>query len=141
VLTYALLTLMGAIGCKSSFADEGPQPGVRYKTIRPLHLMATYNSLNHRQVSKETASAYLHSERYADTSWIAFQVEVPAGTIITILSRAPNVWHLPFFANRYFVRLDPDLSRGLDVQLVLNRGIQGSLGGLNAALFEPYVQQ
>ena len=40
------------------------------------------------------------------------------------------------FANRYFVRLDPDLSRGLDIILELNRGIEGSLDGLNPELFE-----
>ncbi len=43
----------------------------------------------------------------------------------------------PFFiANQYFIQLDPDLSRGLDVELELNRGIEGSLDGLNPELFE-----
>ncbi|BBJ23509.1 hypothetical protein W01_14360 [Candidatus Nitrotoga sp. AM1P] len=66
---------------------------------------------------------------------MAFQNEVPVGTIMTIIGPAPRVWHLPFFANRYFVRLDPDVSRGLDVVLELNRGIEGGLDGLNSELF------
>ena len=66
---------------------------------------------------------------------VAFQCEVPVGTIMTIIGPAPKAWHLPFLANRYFVRLDPDLSRGLDVVLELNRGIEGSLDWLNPELF------
>jgi hypothetical protein len=66
---------------------------------------------------------------------VAFQYEVPAGTIMTIVGSAPKVWSLPFFADRYFVQLDPDLSRGLDVILELNRGIEGNLDGLNPELF------
>lgn len=73
--------------------------------------------------------------RYYEKASVAFQCEVPTGTIMTIIGPAPKVWHLPFLANRYFVRLDPDLSRGLDVVLELNRGIDGSLDGLNPELF------
>lgn len=97
--------------------------------------MAVYDSLNNRQVSRETARAYLHSMRYYEKASVAFQCEVPAGTVMTIIGPAPKVWHLPFLADRYFVRLDPDLSRGLDVILELNRGIEGSLDGLNPELF------
>lgn len=118
-----------------SFANEEPQPGNRYKIIRPVYLMAVYDSLNNRQVSRETARAYLHSMRYYEKASVAFQCEVPVGTIMTIIGPAPKVWHLPFFANRYFVRLDPDLSRGLDVALELNRGIEGNLDGLSPELF------
>ena len=66
---------------------------------------------------------------------VAFQRKVPVGTIMTITGSAPKVWHLPFLADRYFVRLEPDLSRGLDVILELNSGIDGSLDGMNPAIF------
>ncbi len=121
-----------------SFASEELQPENRYKIIRPVYLMAVYDSLNNRQVSRETARAYLHSMRYYEKASVTFQCEVPAGTIMTIIGPAPKVWHLPFLANRYFVRLDPDLSRGLDVILELNRGIEGNLDGLNSELFSRY---
>jgi len=55
---------------------------------------------------------------------------------MTIVGPAPKVWHLPFFSSRYFVRLDPDPSLGLDVILELNRGIEGNLDGLNPELFD-----
>jgi hypothetical protein len=97
--------------------------------------MGVYDSLNNRQVSKETARAYLESIQTYKKAEVAFQCEVPVGTIMTIIGPTPKVWHLPFFANRFFVRLDPDLSRGLDVVLELNRGIEGSLDGLNPELF------
>ena len=97
--------------------------------------MAVYDSLNNRQISRETARAYLHSKEYAQKSWVAFQCEVPVGTIMTIIGLAPKSWYRPFSANRYFVRLDPDQSRGLDVELELNRGIEGSLDGLSPELF------
>jgi hypothetical protein len=55
--------------------------------------------------------------------------------MMTIIGTAPKVWSLPFFAKRYFVRLDPDLSGGLDVIVELSGGIEGTLDGLNPELF------
>jgi hypothetical protein len=139
VLTTIAFTLFTVIStiilCGLSYASEQQQPGNQYKIVRPVYLMAVYKSLNNRQISKEAARAYLHAEEYYNKAEVAFQCEVPVGTIMTIIGPAPKVWHLPFFANRYFVRLDPDLSRGLDIVLELNRGIEGSLDGLNPELF------
>jgi hypothetical protein len=135
IVTFTIFTLSCAIFCDLSYASEQPRIGNQYKIIRHVYLMAVYNRSNNKQVSKETASAYLHPEEYYKRHFVAFQCEVPAGTIMTIIGPAPKVWHLPFFANRYFIKLDPDLSRGLDVILELNRGIEGSLDGLNPELF------
>jgi hypothetical protein len=67
---------------------------------------------------------------------VAFQRIVPVGTIMTTIGPAPKRAPLPFFANRYFVLLDPtDLPSELDIILELNRGIEGSLDGLNPELF------
>lgn len=132
-----LALVITAFSSTASASDEDTQPGKRYKIIKPIYLTATYESLNNRKISKETARAYLESKQYAKTSWVAFQCEVPAGTIMTIIGPAPKVWHLPFFAGRYFIRLEPDLSRGLDVILELNRGIEGDMDGLNSELFRP----
>jgi hypothetical protein len=134
-IAFILFAMIGTIFYGIIYASQELQPGSRYKIIRPLYLMAVYDSLNNRQLSRETARAYLHSMRYYEKSWVAFQCEVPAGTIMTIIGRAPKVWHLPFFADRYFVHLDPDPSRGLDVILEINRGIEGNLDGLNPDLF------
>lgn len=133
-IAFTVFAVINVIFCDPSYAEE-LQLGNRYKIVKPVYLMATYDSLNNRQLSRETARAYLHSMQYYKKSEVAFQCEVPVGTIMTIIGPAPKVWHLPFFANRYFVRLDPDLSRGLDVVLELNRGIEGSLDGLNQELF------
>jgi len=133
-ITFALFIVIGAIFCGQSCAED-LQLGNRYKIVQSIYLMAVYNSLNNKQFSRETARAYLHVKRYYNKSWVAFQCEVPKGTVMTIIRPAPKVWSLPFFANRYFVQLDPDLSRGLDVVLELNRGIEGNLDGLNPELF------
>ena len=114
---------------------EKIQPGNRYKVIKTIYLSAAYKSLNDKRISRDAARAYLESTEYAKTAWVAFQREVSIGTVMTIVGPAPKVWHLPFLANRYFVRLDPDISRGLDVILELNRGIEGDLDGLNRELF------
>lgn len=134
-LTLTLCSVICAVAWSLSYANEDPQPGSRYKIVRPVYLMAVYDSLNNRKLSRETARAYLESKRYNKKSWVAFQSEIPAGTIVTIIGPAPKVWRVPIFANRYFVRLEPDPSRGLDVILELNRGIEGSLDGLNPELF------
>lgn len=125
----AFFVLFSALGifCCLSYANEKLQPGGQYKIVSPVYLVAVYNSLNNRQLSRDTARAYLEAVQLAKRSYQAFQCEVPAGTIMTIIGPAPKVWYLPFLANRYFVRLDPDLSQGLDVILELNRGIEGSL--------------
>ncbi len=130
IIAFTFFTVSSTIFCDLSYASEQPQLGNRYKIIRPVYLMAVYDSLNNRQVSKETARAYLHKK-----SSVAFQCEVPVGTIMTIIGQVPKVWYLLFSANQYFVRLDPDLSRGLDVILQLDRGVEGSLDGLNPELF------
>jgi hypothetical protein len=134
-IAFILFGVIGTIFCGIIYASQELQPGSRYKIIRPLYLMAEYYSLNNRQVSRETARAYLESKQTYKKSWVAFQCEVPAGTIMTIIGPAPKVWHLPFFADRYFVHLDPDPSRGLDVILEINRGIEGNIDGLNPGLF------
>jgi hypothetical protein len=134
-IAFALFAVISAIFCVPSYAGEELQSGSRYKIVKPVYLMAVYDSLNNRQLSRETARAYLHSMQYYNKAEVAFQCEVPVGTIMTIIGPAPKIWHIPFFANRYFVRLDPDVSRGLDVVLELNRGIEGSLDGLNPELF------
>jgi hypothetical protein len=128
--------LLGALlaGCGPASA-EGLQIGSRFKIIRPVYLVAVYDDVNNKRLSRETARAYLNSEELADRYFTAFQREVPAGTIMTIIRPAPKVWPLPFFASRYIVRLDPDISQGLDVELALNRGMEGSLDGLNPDLF------
>jgi hypothetical protein len=97
--------------------------------------MGVYESGDNKQLSKETARAYLEPEELAHRYYTAFQCEVPVGAIMTIVGSTSKVWPLPFFANRYLVKLDPDLSRGLDVVLELDRGMEGSLDGLNPELF------
>jgi hypothetical protein len=130
---------LGAIFCSPSYAEE-PKPGNRYNIIRPVYLMAVYNTDN-RQLSREAASAYLHAVRYVDRYFVAFQCEIPTNTIMTIVGPAKKAWYLPFSANRYFVRLDPDVSRGLDVELALDRGIEGGLDGLNPEIFERHKNE
>ena len=134
-IMFMLFTVTGTIFCGISYASEQPQPGNRYMVTKPVYLMAVYDSLNNRQVSRKTARAYLHSIRYYEKASVAFQCEVPVGTIMTIIGPVPKVWYLLFSADQYFVRLDPDLSRGLDVILQLDRGVEGSLDGLNPELF------
>lgn len=134
-IIITLLILLGNCIFGIVNASDGLQSGARYKIIQPVYVMGVYNSLNTRKLSKTTARAYLHSTRYYEKSEVAFQYEVPTGTIMTIIGTAPKVWYLPFLAKRYFVRLDPDLSSGLDVVLELNRGIEGDLDGLNPQLF------
>ena len=139
-IAFTLFTVFIATFCFPSYASDDLQPGNLYKIIKPVYLIAAYNSLDNKQLSRETARAYLESMQIHKRSWMAFQHEVPAGTIMTIIGPAPKVWHLPFFANRYFVRLDPDLSRGHDVVLELNRGIEGSLDGLNPEFFSRLIK-
>ena len=133
-IAFTLFTVLSATFFCPSWAED-MELGNRYKIVRPVYLAAEYYSLNNRQVSKGTARAYLESKQYYKKSWVAFQCEVPPGTVMTIIGPAPKVWPLPFFAKRYFVRLDPDPSRGLDVILELNRGMKGGLDGLNPELF------
>jgi hypothetical protein len=135
VSTITVLVIFNIVFFSHCYADGNLQAGSQYKVINPVYLMATYNSLNNRILSKETARAYLHSTKYYKKAEVAFQLEVPTGTVITIISSAPKLWGIPFFADRYFVQLSPDLSRGLDVVLELNRGIEGTLDGLNPKLF------
>tara|TARA_B110000503_G_scaffold19327_1_gene28797 strand:- start:3890 stop:4348 length:459 start_codon:yes stop_codon:yes gene_type:complete len=135
VSMLAVSTVACAILFQLGCVDEKLKPGSRYIVNQPMYLMAVYDSLDQKEISKETARAYLHAVQYYDKSDVAFQYEVPTGTTVTVLRRAPKVWALPFFANRYFVTLEPDVSRGLDIVLEVDRGIKGEMDGLNSELF------
>lgn len=134
-IAFVLFTVSSTIFCDLSYAGEHQQPENRYKIIGPVYLSGVYRNLNNRQLNRQMAVGSLTAVRFSGPE-VAFQCIVPVGTTMTIIGPAPKVWHLPFFANRYFVRLDPDLSRGLDVVLELDRGIEGSLDGLNPELFD-----
>jgi hypothetical protein len=109
--------------------------GQKYKIVKPVYLMGVYDSLNNKTLSKSTARAYLHAQELYKKSYVAFQTEVPIGTVMTIISPAPKPWYLYFYADQYFVKLEPDLSQGLEIKFQLDRGMEGNLDGLNPEIF------
>ncbi len=133
--TLALVIMTCTVSCGLSNSAEDLKPGTQYEIIGSVYLMAVYNSLNDRRLTVSTARAYMHSRQLAEKSFMAFQVKLPEGTIMTIISPAKKVWHIPELVDQYVVRLEPDLSRGLDVVLELDRGIEGDMDGLNPKLF------
>lgn len=133
-IAFTLFAVMGAIFCGPSYAEE-LQPGNRYKIVGPLYLAGIYKNLNDRQLKRGLAVESFTAVQLKGPE-VAFQRRVPVGTIMTIIGPAPKRLPLPFYANRYFVRLDPkDPPSELDVILELNRGIEGHLDGLNPELF------
>jgi hypothetical protein len=131
----ALITTICMIFGGLAYASHVLQTGSRYKIIGPMYLSGIYNQLNNRQLNKQTAIGSLTAVQFSGPE-VGFQCKVPIGTIMTIIGPAPKRLPLFFYADRYFVRIDPDLSRGLDVVFELNRGIEGNLDGLNPELFE-----
>lgn len=117
-----------------SYAGE-LKAGQKYKVIKPIYLMGVYDSLNHRTISSSTARAYLNAEKYYKKSFVVFQTEVPLGTVMTIIGPAPKPWYSFFQGDKYFIKLEPDLSQGLEIEIQLDRGIEGKLDGLNPELF------
>lgn len=120
--------------CNTSYAKE-LVAGKKYKIIKPVYLTGEYNDRGRKVLSKETAIAYLDSYKYAMKSYTAFKTEVPIGTAMTIIGPAPKAWYLFFQGDFHFVKLDPDLSQGLDIKLQLDRGMEGNLDGLNPEIF------
>lgn len=133
-IAFTLFTVSSTIFCGISYASEQPQAGNRYKIIGPVYLSGIYLKLNNRQLNKQAAVGSLTAVQFSGPE-VGFQCKVPVGTIVTIIGPAPKRLPLFFYANRYFIQLDPDLSRGLDVVVELDRGIEGSLNGLNPELF------
>ena len=138
---FMLLALTGAISNTPSYADE-VQPGNTYKIVGPVYLAGIYRDLDKRQLKRGLAFEDLTAVQFSGPE-VAFQRRVLAGTIMTIIGPAPKrISWLPFLANRYFVRLEPkDPPSDLDVILQLNRGIEGSLEGLNPELFSRVLTQ
>ncbi|MEQ1664703.1 MAG: hypothetical protein ABL927_04940 [Bdellovibrionales bacterium] len=68
-------------------------------------------------------------------SFVAFQCVVPIGSKVTIIKPVEKAWYDFYSSTRYYVQLNSDLSRGLDVILELNRGLEGTLDGLNPYFF------
>ena len=138
---FMLLIVICAVFCRLSYASEQLQPGNRYKIVGPVYLSGVYLNLNNRQLNRQLAVGSLTAVQYSGPE-VAFQRIVPAGTIMTIVGPAPKRVPLPFYANRYFVRLNPaDLPGEIDVILELNRGIEGSLDGLNQEIFSRHESE
>lgn len=137
IISMIILVVIAYINfCGMAYGSNVLQLGAKYRIVQPIFLMAVYDSLNNRINSKETARAYLHSQEYYKKSWVAFQSKVPPGTIMTIVKVVPKAWYLLFSDPTYIVQLEPDISRGLDIVLELERGLEGDLDGLNGKLFE-----
>ena len=135
-IALILFAVIGVIFCGPSYASEELQPGNRYKIVGPVYLSGIYLNLNNRQLNRQLAIGSLTAVRFSGPE-VAFQRVVPVGTIMTIVGPAPKRVPLPFLANQYFIRLDPmEPPIEFDVILELNRGIEGSLDGLNQRLFD-----
>ncbi|MCM2353518.1 MAG: hypothetical protein NDI63_07850 [Pseudobdellovibrio sp.] len=128
------IVILSFVFCSIGYAED-PKTGQKYKIIKSIHIMGVYDDLNNRKLSKETARGYLHPIKFANRPHVAFRTEVPAGTTMTIISVLKNPWYRPFLKSRFLVKLDPDLSQGLDVEIELARGLEGNLDGLNSEIF------
>ena len=117
-----------------SYAED-VKAGQMYKIIKPIYMAAWYKNLGNKKINKDAADAYLSVSKNADRPYIGYQTEIPVGTVITIIGPAPKKWYLFFQGDFYFIKLEPDLSQGLDVKLQLDRGMEGSLDGLNPEIF------
>ena len=127
IISCLIAACLLLIFCGFSYASEQLQAGNRYKIIGPVYLSGIY-------LNKQASVGSLTAVQFSGPE-VEFQCKVPVGTIVTILGPAPKRLPLFFYANRYFIQLDPDLSRGLDVVVELDRGIEGNLDGLNPELF------
>ena len=127
-----MLMLITVISYQTLYASEFPKPGNKYKIIKPIYIY----------VDKLAKYAYLLTFKYSNR-YVAFRTEVSTGTIMTIIGPAPRAWYLRLLypkTKEFYVRLDPDLSRGLDITLELTDysgfiGFKGNLDGLNPEIF------
>lgn len=110
--------------------------GKKYQLMKPIYIMGQYNDIGNKTISKETARAFLNTIELATRNFTAFQEEVPVGTVITIVKLMPKPWYLYFNSDYYLVTLDPDISRGIEVELPLDDSFKGSLDGLNTEIFK-----
>jgi len=138
-LTLLACAILIMTSCSVNSSGKELKLGAQYETIQPVYLKGVYNSLNDRTLSRETAHAYIKTVQQYNKAEVAFQVELPVGTIMTIASSAKSVLHIPFFVDQYVVTLTPDLSQGLDVILSLDRGLDGDLDGLNPEIFKKWL--
>jgi hypothetical protein len=139
-IRYALLSVVFLATLMESGSlmagDAQLQSGASYKIVRPIYLMAVYESMDEKRAGKGAGVAYLQPERYANTRWVAFQCEVPTGTTMKIIGPAPPAKDLLRSYDAYYVHLAPDPSRKLDVIVQLFKGFAGASGGLSAEFFE-----
>lgn len=135
-VSTSVMFLAILMGSESMAGDAQLQPGASYKIVRPVYLMAVYESMDEKRAGKGAAVAYLQPEKYAKTRWVAFQCEVPAGTTMKIIGPAVPAKDLLRSYDAYYVHLAPDPSRKLDVIIQLFKGFADASGGLSAEFFE-----
>lgn len=137
-ILYIFLTII-LLHCENANANDF-KIGKKYKTIKTLFIEGVYNNSSNTKLSKESASAFISQNKHYKKSNIAFQNEIPTGTIITIIGRVPKPWYSYFNSDRYFVKLEPDLSQGLEVILSVDSLLEKGLGtsiDLKSDIFTP----
>ena len=139
IIVIMLFTVSSPIFCGISFAGGQLQAGNKYKIVGPVYLSGIYMKLNNRQLSKQATVGSLTAVQFSGPE-VGLQRKVPIGTIMTIIGPAPKRFPLFFLADQYYIKLDPDLLRGIDIEIELNRGIDGNLDGLNPELFSREVK-
>lgn len=130
-VTLASAALVLSVGSANALSA-----GDKYRLVKSVYVYAVYEDVHDKRIAKDAARAYLHDQRYADRNFLAFQSEVPAGTMVTIKSAVARRWWTPWAADRYLVELTPDHAKGLEVELSLDRGMEGDLDGLNRSIFQ-----
>ena len=121
--------------CNTTYAGD-LMLGKKYVLIKPIYIMGQYNDIGNKILNKQSARAFLSSVKLAKRNFTAFQEVVPIGTTIVILKLTPKPWYLYFNSDYYLVALDPDLSRGVEVELPIDDAFKGSLDGLSPEIFK-----
>jgi hypothetical protein len=110
-------------------ACEEVKVGDRYEVVGTLYAHGVYLDLNVRQLS-----IIILGPVRARGPEVAFEREIPKGTVITISGNSDR--RSPFGSNRYFVELSPtELPSDVNIVLELHRGNEGESTPLNPQIF------
>lgn len=132
-LVALLIALSSPLEANTATGNDEAMIGQQYEIVGELYAYSVADDLNTRVVSIIT----LVPLRLTGPEIISRQV-IPAGSILTIVEKAPKRLLAFLYPDRYIVRVNTvDAPAGIPIVIDLSRGIEGKSTVLNPLIFKP----
>ena len=133
---FVCVSTLCSLSCTSGNTCETTSLSGRYKVLRPVYAVGVFNNAQYKASTPDAVTVYIKARRMYPKRDIAFQHEVPEGTIIQVKCRVRTPWFNPLIEPLYCVSIEEHNYADYQSFLQMIPSLRGEDGGLNPWLFE-----